>query len=237
MLGNVTYRAVIFDFYGTLTIAATSAERFNGHRDVAAALGVPVEAYAQALRESWPERARGEHGDLRSTLGWVADKCGVEPSADAMDRACTARTREQLRHVRFRSSAVPTLRELKHRGYPVGLVSDCTHEIVDAWSSLDVAPYVDAPVFSVAEGVKKPDPEIYLRACARLGVEPVQCVYVGDGDSRELPGARSLGMRAIRLRADDHDDGHIIEPIEWTGEEVGDLTEVLRLLDVNGGRP
>jgi putative hydrolase of the HAD superfamily len=32
---------------------------------------------------------------------------------------------------------------------------------------------------------------------ARLGVDPAECWYVGDGGSREHDGARRAGMRAV----------------------------------------
>jgi FMN phosphatase YigB (HAD superfamily) len=54
--------------------------------------------------------------------------------------------------------------------------------------------YFDDVVFSHEVGFVKPDPEIYLTACERLGVEPGHCIFVGDGGSGELPGAAAVGM-------------------------------------------
>ena len=45
------------------------------------------------------------------------------------------------------------------------------------------AELIDEPLFSCVEGLVKPDPDLYLRACGRLGVKPRDCVYVGDQDS------------------------------------------------------
>ena len=45
--------------------------------------------------------------------------------------------------------------------------------------------------------MQKPDSCIYLEAANRLGVAALDCVFVGDGGSNELEGARRVGMKAI----------------------------------------
>jgi len=53
-------------------------------------------------------------------------------------------------------------------------------------------------MFSCAEHVAKPDPEIYLRALGRLGAKPAEAVYIGDGADDELVGAERAGLRPGR---------------------------------------
>ncbi len=50
--------------------------------------------------------------------------------------------------------------------------------------------------------MEKPSRRIYEIACERLKVQPQQCLYVGDGSSKELTGAASVGMLPILKRAD-----------------------------------
>jgi putative hydrolase of the HAD superfamily len=220
-------RAVIFDFFGTLTESVPARERTVGHAEVAAALGVPADAYTDALHRSWPDRARGRLGDLPETMRWLAAACGVDLDDASCAAACAVRWRTQRAYVRIRPEAEPTLRTLKDRGVAVGLVSDCTHELPAVWAELPLADHVDAPVFSVDVGVKKPDRAIYLLACERLGVEPAHCVYVGDGDSNELTGAAQVGMRPRRLLALDHVGAHVFDPVTWAGDTITSLTAVL----------
>jgi putative hydrolase of the HAD superfamily len=47
-------------------------------------------------------------------------------------------------------------------------------------------------------GLRKPDPRIYRHACALLGVEPQQCVYLDDLGINLKP-ARAMGMRTIKV--------------------------------------
>lgn len=46
--------------------------------------------------------------------------------------------------------------------------------------------------------VKKPDPGTLLHACARIGVAPSHCVYVGD-DERDVVAARAAGIVSVAV--------------------------------------
>jgi putative hydrolase of the HAD superfamily len=59
-------------------------------------------------------------------------------------------------------------------------------------------PHFDVVVQSAVEGVRKPEPEFYRRACERLGVGPEQCVFLDDLGVNCKP-ARALGMHTIKV--------------------------------------
>ena len=82
--------------------------------------------------------------------------------------------------------AIPTLVELRRRGIATGLVSNCTEEVALVWAETPFAGLFDVEVFSATAGCIKPDPKIYELACAELGVEPAECLFVGDGANDEL---------------------------------------------------
>ena len=96
-----------------------------------------------------------------------------------------------------REGAVETLVELERRGFKRGLISVCSSDVSDAWSEFALAGLLDDAVLSCDVGLSKPEPEIYLLACERLGVEPGECLFVGDGANDELAGAERVGMRAV----------------------------------------
>lgn len=56
----------------------------------------------------------------------------------------------------------------------------------------------DAVIESSVEGVRKPDPRIYVMACERLGVEPARTVFLDDLGMNLKP-ARELGMTTIKV--------------------------------------
>jgi putative hydrolase of the HAD superfamily len=217
-------RVVLFDFFGTLTEAVT---RGPAHADLARRLGCDPTRFAHALDRTFPARSRGDLGPPGRALRTVARSLGVEvsrPAAEAVARARVAAVRDDTR---LRAEAVPTLRALRAAGLRLGLVSDCGPELPAFLPELPVAALLDAAVFSIAEGVCKPHPAIYLAACDRLGVHPTECLYVGDGGSRELTGARALGMSAIQLVAPDR-AGHLTFDVdhEFAGTQVTSLLAI-----------
>jgi putative hydrolase of the HAD superfamily len=230
MTGSV--RAVIFDYFGTLTLQVPAAVRREGTARVAQALGIDRDLLFDRLSACYTERATGSRGDMVSTLAWVATECGHEPTPQQLSAACAERLLVESVFIKLlREDAVATLGSLKEAGFRLGVVSDCTHELPECWPELPVAPFVDATVFSVVIGRRKPHPSLYLAACNRLGVSPSEVVYVGDGGSNELTGARALGMTAIRLVAPDALDGLVYDPEpDWRGPVIRRLGEVAGML-------
>ncbi|BFU42203.1 HAD family hydrolase [Krasilnikovia sp. MM14-A1004] len=223
------YGAVVFDFFGTLT---RSVRRGPQHAAIARFLGCDPDVVVGVLDRSFRARARGLFGSAEDTLGWVIEQAGGHPGPGQLAAAMPARINALRADTRLRADAVSALMKLRRRGLATALVSDCTHELPAFLPTLPVARLLDAQVFSVELGVCKPDPRIYLAACDRLGVAPRDCLYVGDGGSRELTGAEAVGMTAVRLAAPDladhlvfdHDDG-------FTGATVSSLTEIVNLVD------
>ena len=58
-------------------------------------------------------------------------------------------------------------------------------------------PRFDVIVQSAVEGIRKPDPEFYRRACERLAVAPDECVFLDDLGVNCKP-ARAMGMTTIK---------------------------------------
>ncbi|MFF5174231.1 HAD family hydrolase [Micromonospora sp. NPDC000089] len=229
------FQAVLFDFFGTLT---QGVRRGAAHRATAELLGCPLDALAAVLDRSYYQRAAGRYGTAEATLRWVCAQAGVHPSDEALRAAVASRHRAVRADTRLRADAVPTLAALRARGVRTALVSDCTHELPAFLPQLAIAPLLDARVFSVQVGRCKPDRALYLAASRRLGVAPRACLYVGDGGSRELTGARRAGMTAVRLAAPDL-AGHLVFDAErgWEGLVVRSLGEVVELVDpVPAGR-
>jgi putative hydrolase of the HAD superfamily len=218
---------VIFDYFGTLTVATTAATRRTGTDRVAAALGVPSEILFAATTSSFTERSTGRCGDTRTTMAWLADRCGHRPDAAQLESACGVRFEIECGYARMlRDDALVTLHALREEGLRIGVVSDCTHELPEIWNQLPLAPLVDAVVFSITVGERKPHASMYRSVCDRLGVDAPEAIYLGDGGSNELTGARHVGMSAVRLVADDAADALVYdrEP-DWTGPVVHSLTE------------
>src|SRR5262249_13476401 len=114
------------------------------------------------------------------------------------------------------------------------LISDCSAEVPLLWPECALAPLIEAPVFSCAVGMKKPDPRIYALACARLGIQPAECLYVGDGSEQELSGAAAVGMRPVLVRVAfaEATTPHRPEAAAWGGVAIDTLADVLALVGI-----
>lgn len=89
------------------------------------------------------------------------------------------------------------LRTLRRRGFRIALLSDCSSELCEAWTTTPYAPLIDATVFSWEVGYRKPDPRGYRAAAPAVALSPAEFWFVGDGGSRELVGATAVGMRPV----------------------------------------
>ena len=131
-----------------------------------------------------------------------------------------------------RLEATEVLGRLRTQGLRIGLISDTNWFVPMLWHSSPLAPCIDAPVFSVHIGARKPEPEIYHHACHQLGVQPRDCLYIGDGGSRELTGASQVGMDAVRILVPYEDGDQVYRPYtdDWVGRQISSLSDVFDVL-------
>lgn len=217
-------RAVVFDLWGTLVRRpGEDARRLREQWAVRLGLGARRldelwhEAGAYEERESGPllpflhsiRAAAGSDLDVAEFLEWRVDLTRGALVADGQ--------------------TIEALDELRRRRVRVGLVSNCTEDVAIAWPETELAPRFDVAVFSATAGVLKPDRRIYERAYTGLGVEPSECLFVGDGANDELPGARRVGMTPVLI----HEEGQ--DPVwdglrDWRGARITSIPQVLDLL-------
>jgi putative hydrolase of the HAD superfamily len=95
------------------------------------------------------------------------------------------------------------LRELKGRGFALGLISNTGRTPGSALRAilerLEMAPYIDAMVFSNEHGECKPRRSIFDRLRRDLGVDWGEMLFVGDNLYVDVHGAQQCGMRAIHF--------------------------------------
>jgi putative hydrolase of the HAD superfamily len=217
----VSLRAVVFDLWGTLVPIDPETWRRVYDR-IARDLGVGSEELRLVWSQASDERSSG---DLAQSLRGVFRALGTDVPGEAIENALALRRSTLRRTFRPREEAASTLRTLRERGYLTGLLTNCDPDVPDAWSRSPLADLVDAAVFSCCVGLTKPDKRIYLLVAERLGVDPGECLFIGDGASNELPGAAAAGMRPVLLHARD-----TVPPANWGGEEVASLSDLLELV-------
>ena len=228
------YRGVIFDLFGTLIDGWDGIQAQERAAELATALEVPWEPFCELIDTSYTERATGALGNLPEMLRELCRRVGVEPGEAAIERATRLRLaqfQEVLSQPRAETvSLLPTLRD---RGVRLGLISDCSSETPQLWPTLPWARPIQVPLFSWSERRRKPSPELYLSALTRLGLTADECLYVGDGGSRELSGAEALEIRALRIvhQPASSESPHQYDPeAGWQGQDISTLSEILPLL-------
>jgi putative hydrolase of the HAD superfamily len=230
----VTTRAVVFDYFGTLTPTVLAMITPEEQTALGRALGVDPDELERAWRASFVERGTGRTGDLRATLTLLATRLGGAPTEAGLDAAVGIRAAAYRRSAMPRPDARTVLGGLRARGLGLAVVSDCSLELPAMWPELPLVDAVDATVFSAVVGRRKPDPLLYQLACEQLGVAPADCLYVSDGGSGELTGAAAVGMRPVLLADADWARGHRYDADTWQGTTITALAEVPALVTARG---
>jgi putative hydrolase of the HAD superfamily len=220
----VAVKAVLLDLYGTLVPGGDPARRDEMTRAVGRVLGTDPAAMAKAMLDSYDERARGALGDLPTTLRTLARRIGAEPDEDAIARAAELRVAHWRNLLQPTAATLEALDRLRAADLQLALVSDCSIETPMVWDDTELAPRIPVAAFSSVVGVRKPHPDIYRAAYEPLGVTPEECLFVGDGGSRELTGAAALGMRALRIESEEL--GRVDPDLEWAGGAIATLDEI-----------
>jgi putative hydrolase of the HAD superfamily len=216
--------AVFFDLWDTI-VDFVPDEGDALHRRIADRLGVPYERFQEVWYSDDAIRSRNI-GPIAPCFGAACATLGVEADVDELVGWRRDLTRRALVP---RDGLLDTLEELRERGLRVGLISNCTEEVADVWPETTFAALFDAAVFSATAGLAKPDPAIYRLGATRLGVEPSECLFVGDGANDELRGARDVGMTPVLIHRDGQDP--IWENLrDWDGLRITSLPRVLELV-------
>jgi len=141
------------------------------------------------------------------------------------------------RQLRPLPDAVELLRALAAGGVRAGIVSAGLNvKQAEKLVRLGVLPWLDpsAIFFSDQMGVSKPNPKIYVKACAALGVAPARTLYVGDRAETDVAPALAAGLRTAHYRGAHGRHAHraAVPPAH---HEVHSLTELVPILrDVYG---
>ncbi|MGE0665262.1 MAG: HAD family hydrolase [Sphingomonadales bacterium] len=189
-------RAVLFDLDETLLDRTASVTAFlaDQYARFAAELGGCTLARFQerflALDARGSVRKSVVYPALLAEFGGIADTAALVADYYA----------GSWRHARPMPGMDETLAILRGRGLGLGIVSNGETHL--QWSNIDglgLRERMDAVLISQDEGLRKPDAALFQRAAGRLGLEPEDCVFVGDNPEADVLGALRVGMHAVWL--------------------------------------
>ena len=190
-----SYEAVIFDLGGVVLPSP-----FEAWADYERELGLPVGFIRRVVAES------GDHG------AWARHERGelsFEEFIEAFQAECAAAGGHHVSGLEVmmrllsrpepRPEMLDAIRAIRDVGLRTAALTNNWASPSDEERRVDLmAPLFDVVVESSVEGLRKPDPRIYLLTCERLGVEPEAAVFLDDLGVNLKP-ARELGMTTIKV--------------------------------------
>ncbi|MBX3053563.1 MAG: HAD-IA family hydrolase [Caldilineaceae bacterium] len=118
------------------------------------------------------------------------------------------------------------LQKLRSNGYRTAIITNgSTHSQQAKMERTGLATLVDEVLISEKEGIRKPDPKIFYRACERLCVEPSACLFVGDHPEADISGAQTVGMRTVWRK------GHLPWPQDFHLQPDYSIDEISELVE------
>jgi putative hydrolase of the HAD superfamily len=183
----------------------------------------PVQEFQQIY---WGHREELDRGTLDNAAYWktVGRDCGFDVSdAEAeqlIEKDNTQWTNESAEVLRL-------ARDLHRGGFRTAILSNMERRMLRAMrEKLKWLDEFDAQIYSCEIGMVKPEPEIYLHCCERLGCCPEEVLFLDD-KRVNVEGAKRAGMQSYVFHS-------APDPVMLTGTQeitVGELRA--RLL---GGR-
>lgn len=225
-------RAVIFDMFETLVTLFEGRTYFS--ESIAADAGVDLDAFRREWHATENDRTLGKM-TIEEGLTVAFQNLGVYRE-ELVQR--NAQNRRDALSDTF--SAIPEetfrlLQELKARGIKIGLITNTFSDEREMIRESRLYPLFDAALISYEQGIKKPDPAMYEKMIRELSVLPEECLYVGDGGSKELFAARDAGMQTLQchwFRPLAYEP-HIPCPIYEEFKQAATREDVLNYLAVN----
>jgi putative hydrolase of the HAD superfamily len=209
-----------------------------GHRAGLEAIGVPPDR-APALTDRYRNEPSLFDWDVPEEIEYpplvrrmLAD-LGVDVDDAQLEQFLLAEHAAWAPARRLAGTTHALLDSIRERGLKTGIVSNSFDPgwiLTRDLEEMGLAQRVDVAVFSSDVGIRKPSPEIFLRALDALAVEPARALFVGDRPRQDVGGAHGVGMHTVQAmwyRAEESDDE--VEP-DFRAFTQFDVLNVVRRL-------
>lgn len=189
-------RAIVCDLFHTL-VDPTRHAPVGIDRVVLVARELHIDE--EALRTRWNELEEDRtRGLTPPNAELFADASGRDPD-DPVVLEAVRRYGGPLDEALLRPdpSTRLALDAMRRAGFRIAVLSNTERRDVAAWPESPLAERVDVVVFSCEIHALKPEPVAYDAVLEGLGAPAAECVFVGDGGSDELRGAKGHGFGLV----------------------------------------
>ena len=222
-------RAVLFDVGGPLDLEA----KFEAAIDADLRSGLELEGFT-VTDEAWDAAHRyaveSFSPRLYHTIVWQLTAGDYAASVRVYDRM-EARAAKRTDLFELRDGIAEVLAALKSRGLKLGLAANQPSKALRSLDEAGIGHLFENEGVSGVYGFRKPDIRLFLRACEDLGVQPEECIMVGDRIDNDVVPAHLLGMRTVLIRTGRHREQ---QPRSWEERpdfEVEDAAGILRAIE------
>jgi putative hydrolase of the HAD superfamily len=205
----MTFKAVIFDYIGTLVncrgYSMTVSENKLYSALAAEGFEVGKEKFLDAYHIAHLKYRRVRYEEFREVTNaiWVAEAlCSlgyrVTPEDESIKAALNVFFQDFIDTLELREGAKQLLAQTAAQT-KVGLISNFTHAPVihKSLRKVGIHPYFNAIVVSEEVGWRKPSPHIFEDALARLQIKADEAVFVGDSPIEDIKGAKDAGFKTV----------------------------------------
>ena len=188
-------KAVVFDMFETLVTLFQGRTYFG--ENIAADVGADPKEFRREWHSIEDDRSTGKY-TIEEGLEIVLKRLGVYTQENV--KLAAGKRLEALGDTfsEIPEDSMKLLQALKERGIKVGLITNTFSDERDMIKASPLFPFFDVALISYEQGIMKPDLSLYRKMTELLGVEASECIYVGDGGSKELYAAREAGMHPVQ---------------------------------------
>ena len=193
----ITKNVILFDLFQTLvTLNSLEIKQIHTYE----ILGIKKEEWENELFEGSRERLTGKIKDPIQIIKSIAHAINPKIQSDLIIKATSNRLLKfEKALLNVTENTINTLKTLKSMNKKIGLISNADFTEMGAWNKSPLKDLFDSIVFSCEVGFAKPDKEIYEYNLNELGEKIENAVFVGDGASHELYGAKQIGLSTIMI--------------------------------------
>jgi len=167
---------------------------------------------------------------MEEIIAEVIGKFGVRnPYEGFVQGAIEEYYRPEIQSWQLYPDTVEALTNLEKNRYSLGLISNAKSDwqVNSILRKFDLNKFFKVILVSASLRMRKPRPDMFLKALSTLNITPKETVFIGNSIDADVIGARSVGIHAIYLRRVHLEHELVVDP-EAT---VSSLNEAVKIVN------